>query len=50
MTSVIFRAGATFGIAIKNLGLFVKKDKNSLVSFTIGTSTNFKFIVSTDIT
>ncbi|MCB0727090.1 MAG: hypothetical protein KDD00_06470 [Ignavibacteriae bacterium] len=46
----IFRDGMTTGIEIKNLGLFVKKDKNSLVSFTIGTSTNFKYIVSPDIT
>jgi len=45
----LFRAG-TSGIAIKNLGLFVKKDKNTNVSFAIGTITNFKYIISTDIT
>jgi hypothetical protein len=45
----IYRDVST-GIVVKNLGLFVKKDKNTLVSFTIGISTNFKFIISTDIT
>lgn len=45
----IFRNGST-GIEIKNLGLFAKVDKNSLVSFVIGTLTNYKFIISTDIT
>lgn len=46
----IYRAGTTNGIAIKNLGLFVNVDKNNLVSFEIGTSTNFKYIISPEIT
>ncbi len=45
----IFRAGST-NIDIKNLGIFVKVDKNNLVSFKIGILTNYKFIISTDIT
>ena len=46
----IFRNGMTNGIAIKNLGLFVKKDKSSLVTFEVGTSTNFNYIISLDVT
>lgn len=45
----LFRDGTTVGIIIKNLGLFVKKDKNTLVTFAIGTSTNYKYVVSTDV-
>ena len=47
--TIIFQAGFT-GISIKNYGFFANKSLDTGISLVIGDSSNFFFIVSTDLT